>query len=325
MRKLAAVTRTAMLAIMLIAGSAHATPSALPGVQMIEVEDYAGAKAYFDAALRNDRNDKQALTGMVKLALAEDDTKSAVAWATRAVATAPNDADCRLLLGYAYSRRIQHVGLFGKIGMAHKISAAFKQGAKLAPGSADAHADLASFYIHAPGIVGGSYAEARQQIALLQPLDPVRANALLAEIAGQQGHMAEAERDMRRAAAIDHRGNGDYYLGMFLVSQHRYADARAAFAQGINENPANSRNYYEAGRVAALAKTRAQDGIDALKAYLAMPHRWQPDTPSYKWARLQLGKLYALAGDPDAAKAQYRDALAMDPDFAPASTALNAM
>lgn len=319
------VAIAAMLLILMCVGFARAAPSTLPGVPLIESERYAEAAAHLEAALRQNPHDTTAISGMIKLELARGNNQAAVDWAHKAVALAPTDAECHLLLGYAYSRRAHDVGLFRKIGIARKILAAFRKGVELAPNDADAHADLASFYIHAPGIVGGSVAKAKQQIALLQPLDPVRANALRAEIADEHGRTAEAERYMRAAAVGDASGNGDYYLGMFLAAKHRYAEARAAFNDGIRANPANSRNYYQAGRMAALDKTDVQAGISDLQQYLAMPHRWQPDTPSYNWARVQLGNLYVLAGDPDAAKAQFREALASDPDFAPANSALDAM
>lgn len=305
------------------AGTVAATPDA--GMRMVETEHYADARAWFGAALHRDPADAAATADMVKLELATGDDTAAVRWAQKAVALAPRDAESYLLLGYAYSRYINDVGLLHKFGIAHRILAAFRQGVALAPGDADAHADLAGYYIAAPGIVGGGKARAEQQIAALMPLDPVRANALKAMLADKHGHAASADRDMHTAARIDATGNGAYYLGMYLVARQRYADAYAAFEEGIQENPGNSRNYYQLGRVAALTGTHVAAGISALQAYLRMPHRWQPDTPTYKWARYQLGSLFALAGEPGAAKAQYQAALAMDPDFQQASRALEAM
>lgn len=301
-----------------------ATPDG-PGVQMLKVENHQGARDYFEAALRKDPQDAQAMTGMAKLELTEDHNKAAVTWAKRATDLAPIDAEYQMLLGYAYAHYAHDVNIFRKLGIAHKVRAAFERAVELAPGNADGRADLASFYILAPGIAGGSLTKATLQIDALDKLDPVRANALRAEIAMKKHDPAAAERYMRTAAKIDTAGNGDLYLGKFLMSQKAYSGAFAAFTDGIRENPANSGNYYQFGHVAALSKTHVQEGIRNLQTYLTMPHRWQPDTPSYKWARYQLGVLYSIAGDDVAAKSQYQAALAMDPKFKQAEAALNAM
>ncbi|HET7931590.1 MAG TPA: tetratricopeptide repeat protein, partial [Rhodanobacteraceae bacterium] len=262
---------------------------------------------------------------MAKLELTEGRNQAAVTWAKRAVASVPTDAEFQMLLGYAYAHYAHDVNIFRKLGMAHKVRAAFLRAVELAPQSADAHADLASFYLIAPGIAGGSLAKAKQQIDALEEFDPVRANALRAKLAMKKHDPATAERCMRTAAKLGTTGNGDMYLGKFLASQKDYGGALAAFAAGIRENPANSGNYYQFGRVAALSGDHVQEGIRYLQQYLTMPHRWQPDTPTYKWARYQLGMLYSIAGDEDAARSQYQAALAMDPAFKQAAAALNAM
>jgi len=135
----------------------------------------------------------------------------------------------------------------------------------------------------------------------------------------------QAESYLSTAAKLDQSGNGDYWLGTFLVSQKRYADAIAAFADGIRRNPANSLNYYGAGKAAALGKVEVPQGVQDLQKYLNMPHDWLPGTPSYKQAHYQLGLLYALAGDKLNEKAQYVAALSIDPKFKPARAALAAV
>lgn len=304
--------------------AAAATPDA-PGVQMLKVENHQGARSFFEAALRKNPQDAQAMAGMAKLELTEGHDQAAVTWAKQAAALAPANAELQLLLGYAYAHYVHDVSIFRKLGVAHKIREAFQRAVALAPDSADARADLASFYLTAPGIAGGSLAKAKLQIDALDKFDPVRANALAAEIAVKRHEPAAAERHMRTAAAIDATGNGDMYLGKFLAAQKDYNGAFAAFATGIHKNPTNSANYYQFGRVAALTGTHVQEGIRDLEKYLTMPHRWQPDTATYKWARYQLGVLYSIAGDAVAARSQYQAALAMDPAFKPAKAALDAM
>jgi Tfp pilus assembly protein PilF len=313
-----------MLVMLACAQPAGAVTPDGPGVQMLKVENHRGARDYFAAALREHPQDAQAMAGMAKLELTEAHNKAAVEWASKAAAVAPTNAEYQMLLGYAYAHYIHNVNIFRRLGMAHKVRAAFKRAVELAPDSADGRADLASFYILAPGIAGGNLAKAKLQLDALDKLDPVRANALHAEIAMKQHDPAAAGRYMRTAAKIDATGSGDLYLGKFLVSQKDYTGAFTAFETGIHEHPSNSANYYQFGRLATITGTHVQAGIRDLKKYLTMPHRWQPDTPTYKWARYRLGVLYSIAGDEVAARSQYRAALAMDPDFKQAAAALHA-
>lgn len=315
----------AMLALVLCPHPADAAAPDGPGVQMLKVENHQGARAYFAAALAKDPQDAQAMAGMAKLELTLSHNKDAVTWAKRAVDVAPTNAEFEMLLGYAYAHYAHDVNVFRKLGIAHKVRAAFQRAVELAPDNADGRADLAAFYIKAPGIAGGSLAKANRQLDALDKLDPVRANALRAEIAMQKHEPSVAEHCMQAAAKLDATGSGDLYLGKFLTVRKDYGGALVAFAAGIHENPANSGNYYQFGRVAALSGTHVQAGIRNLRKYLTMPHRWQPGTPTYKWARYQLGVLYSIAGDDAAARSQYEAALAMDPGFKQAEAALDAM
>jgi tetratricopeptide (TPR) repeat protein len=296
-----------------------------PGMQMLETEHYAAAQAHFQAALQKDPQDAAATADMAKLYLSQGKTKSGVHWAEKAVALAPKDATYQILLGDAYGYYVNQVSLFSKLGVAHKILAAYQQAVRLEPRNAEAHYSLATYYIVAPGIVGGSDAQAHKQIAVLERLDAAKANDARATLALADKDTPKAEAYLRDAAKTDNTGDSDYVLGLLLMSQKHYTAAISAFENGISQAPSNSSNYYQVGHAAVLGKIHEQEGIQDLQKYLSLPHDWHPDTPTYTWAHYRLGMLYGITGSKANEKAQYQAALKLDPDFKEARKALAAM
>ena len=315
---LAAVTAVAMLGPF----AAGATALNNPGMQMLGTENYAGARAYFESSLQQNPQDAEAAAGMASLSLAEDQNKAGVDWAQKAIALAPTDALYQMLLGVAYGQYVRDVSIFGQLGIAYKVRDAFRQAVQLDPDNALARAGLAKYYILAPGIAGGSLNKANEQLAALDKLDPVQAAAVRVTWAEHDKNQQQAEADLRIAVKLDKTGDGDFWLGTFLLKQGRYADALVAFQDGIGKNPDNSLNYYGVGQAAAQGKIQLQQGIQDLQKYLSMPHDWLPGTPTYKQAHYQLGMLYAVAGDKANEKAQYVAALNLDPDYKQAKDAL---
>ncbi len=307
---------------MALAFSAHAKALDGPGMQMLEMENYAGAQAYFRTGLQNDPNDAAAAAGMATVSLARGQNKAGVDWAHKAIALAPQDATYQMLLGVAYGQYVHDVSIVSQLGIAYKVRDAFQQAVQLDPDNAQARAGLAKYYILAPGIAGGSINKADEQIAALDKLDPVQAAVVRATRAQEDKNNQKTETYLRKAANLDKSGDSDYWLGVFLVGQNRYSDAIAAFNDGITKKPTNSANYYGVGQAAALGKIQVQQGIQDLQKFLTLPHDWLPGTPTYKQAHYQLGMLYAIAGDKISEKAQYVAALDLDPDYKQAKAAL---
>lgn len=303
----------------------YATAPLDPGMQMLGVENYAGAQAYFESALKQNPRDAAATADMAKVYLAQGQNKTGLEWAKKAVALAPKDAVYQLLLGDAYGIYINDVGFFSKLGVAHKILAAYQQAVQLDPNNADARSSLASYYIVAPGMAGGSTDKANAQIAVLDKMAPVQADLARANLAFQDKDRQKGETYLRAAVKLDKTGNSDLQLGVFFVSQNHYEEAITAFQDGIQKDPENSDNYYQVGRAAILGKIHVQDGITDLQKYLTMPHDWRPDTPTYKWAHYRLGMLYGISGDKANEKAQYEAALKLDPGFKEVKEALAEM
>jgi len=109
---------------------------------------------------------------LAEQSLNRNEVDQAVAYAEKAVALAPDSAECQHTLGVVYGGAAQKASVFKRFGLARKCGAAFQRAVALAPANADFHNSLFEFYRQAPAIVGGgsdkAAAEACRMGAILE-------------------------------------------------------------------------------------------------------------------------------------------------------------
>ncbi len=300
----------------------QATPTQNPGMRMLGVENYKGAETYFQCELKKFPHDAQAAAGLAKVNIAQGNYKAGVDWARKAAALQPNHATYELLVADAYRYYVSDVSFFSKFGIADKILAAYRRAVALDQKNVDAHYSLAEYYIQAPGIVGGSNKKAKEQIALLDKLDPVEADLAMASLSFKHDHKHAGENYLRAASKLDKTGDSDYHLGRYLLGAKHFKQAIKVFEDGVRKDPNNSKNYYQIGLASVLGKINILNGIHNFQKYLTMPHSWRPGTPLYAWAHYRLGILFGLSGNKAEAEQQYETALKLDSGFKRARQAL---
>lgn len=298
------------------------TPST-SGDALADDGNYSAAAQAFGAALKQapDRADLLAKLARVDLLLGK--SGPAVKTAEQAIDKAPRNAKYQLLLGDALSAYVNDVSIFHKLGIAHRLLAAYQRAVQLAPDDADAHFALAMFYAVAPGIAGGSAAQAATQVQWLTAHgDPAQADLVRAHQTTGAKHYATAEALYRKAAASAKDSSGYVELGEFLVSRKQPGAALAAFRKATTAYPHQPDAYYAIGKLASKGQADAKAGIAALDAYLGMPVDWQDGDAPRCWAHYRLGQIHARTGQAGAARAEYQRALKLDPGFRQATQAL---
>ncbi len=293
-----------------------------PGMRMLEIENAADAETYFKAAIQKDPHDAEAAADLGKVYLTQGKDEKAVHWIKRAITLEPQNAGTHILLGDAYSHLVNHVSWFSKLDVAHEILHAYQDAVKLNPNDGKAHYRLFEYYRSAPSIAGGSPSKAKVELAELQKLSPLMADWAQADVAESHKDLKTAQSWLADAVRLDTSGRSSYMLGLVLMAQNRYAEAIKVFEQGIQKAPSDADNEYQLGRACLLGKLDLDKGVVAFSRYLAMPHSWYPDTPSYPWAHYRLGQIYGLQGKADKQKSEYLAALKIDPGFKQARQAL---
>jgi cytochrome c-type biogenesis protein CcmH/NrfG len=238
----------------------------------------------------------------------------------KAVSLQPSNSDFHLWLGRAYGEKASRAIFFSAAGLAKKVRTEFETAVQLNPGNLEARADLAQFYVEAPGLVGGGKDKAEAQARELATLDPPEAEMIQAWIAEKNKNVLGAESHLR--AAIDlSKGRAGTWLALaeFYRRTGRMDKMQDALEHAVS---ANNHNHVlmQAAEILTRSKRNPSQAIALLRQYLSSPT--VEDAPAFK-AHYLLGTIYEQEGNITAAAHEYREALSLAKGYTLAQTALN--
>jgi tetratricopeptide (TPR) repeat protein len=212
------------------------------------------------------------------------DFKPATEAFEKAVRLEPASSDHYLWLGRAWGRRAETSVFFLAVSYAGRARQNFERAVELDPGNTEAVGDLFSYYLSAPGFLGGGIERAARLSEVIQRNDPVEYHWALAQIAIGRREYGLAEGQLKKAVAMAPREiNRIVDLAKFLAGQGRIGESEAAFEQAASINPddktllfARAATYVNGGRNLGTARK-------LLEAYLQTP--LTPADPSREEAR----------------------------------------
>ncbi len=225
----------------------------------------------------------------------------------KAISLEPRNGSYYRLMGQVYGALAQNANIFHAMGLAKDVLSSFRTAVKFDPHDPDSLKDLATYYIDAPGIVGGSLSKAHQIEDTLRKISPLDALKVQAHEAAEAHHYEKAEGLLRQAAKLDKTPRSAQKLAFLYMRRHRYTAGFKTFLSITKTKPADIRAWYWTGRTSILSHSHYADGIHALQHYIAVSER--PDTaPSLAFAHLRLGDLYRLSGKSHQACIEYAKA-----------------
>lgn len=250
-----------------------------------------------------------------------EDWDRAIGECERAVSINESDSYYHLWLGRAYGEKADRVSFLSAAGLAKKLRVEFERAVELDPKNWDARADLAEFYLEAPGIVGGGKDKSRAQADALASAQPAMSHYALGRLAEKDKDNALAEREYR--AAID-SSNGGAHAWLNLALFYRHTDRFDEMEQALHtmqDRPLDRpESLMDGGSVLLHTNRNYPFGIQLVKKYLASPT--VEAGPAFK-AHYLLGQLLEKQGDSHAAAEEYRAALSLARSFTRAREALN--
>lgn len=258
------------------------------GLGLIEQKRFAEAQAIFEPVLSREPGNLEAAYQLGVLALRRGDAGAAVELLEKALKLAPDAARTHHHLGHAYGLSAVSASLFSKMGFARKCLASYQRAVELAPQNVEYRLSLIRYYQGAPAIAGGGAEKALAAAEQVRALDPVRGSLTVVGI---------------------------------HVSGKQWSAAFAELARLRELRPELRETDYQLGRLAALSDQRQEEGIAALRRFLAAPP--QPGDSPTAQAQFRLGMLLEKTGKASAARAAYQAALALDPNHQPARAALS--
>ena len=277
------------------------------------------------AAVAKNPKDDAALECLGRIAAETNRPKEAAEYFERAIKIDDKVASHHLWLGSALGDLADSTSKIKLPFLARRIKGEFEKTVALDPTSVDGRLALVEFYTQAPGVMGGSKEKAQEQLAEVKKLSPLRGHFKASELYLREKKNAEAEKELLAAEKIapDTVVTG-YSLGAFYQNTQRWTEAFAVYDRMQQRFPSEWLVRFQVGRTAALSGQQLERGEKELKAIIASP---PPDIARgiLGGAHHRLGMIYEKQGRKDLARAEYQQALVVDPTNENAKRSLAAL
>ncbi|MFP5275780.1 MAG: tetratricopeptide repeat protein [Acidobacteriota bacterium] len=245
----------------------------------------------------------QNLACRVEFAMGQWD--AAVRDCQQAVQLEPGNSEYHMWLGRALGEKASNANFFSAYSLGKRVLTEFQTATRLDPRNASALADLGSYYVEAPSIVGGGLDKAESVAKELDRADPARAAQLRASIAMAQGDYGTAEAQLKKAIAVSpHPAFQWTALARFYQKRKQWAAMDWALRSCLNaaeHDPQAGVPLYDAAGVLILAKREPELAIQFLQKYLASSAKTD-EAPAFV-AYWRLARLQKQVGDSAGAKA----------------------
>jgi cytochrome c-type biogenesis protein CcmH/NrfG len=239
----------------------------------------------------------------------------------KAVSLDPGNDDYHSWLGRIYGEKADHSNFITAARMAGKVRDQFEAAVRLNPKSVDARADLADFYLEAPGFVGGGKDKAEAQAQEIATVDPAQAHRVKARIAEVRKDYATAENEYRIAVQVS-GGKAGTWLN--LARLYRRTGRLDEMEDAIRHATAPEMNRPDllmgAAELLISTERNLPEASNLLRRYVSSGGTVE-DAPVFK-AHYLLGTILARDGDKQAAAQEYRAALSLARNFSLARDAL---
>jgi len=257
--------------------------------ELVEARKTAEARLAFERILMQAPNHPEANCVLGLMACDEGEWEKALRCARIAVTSEPDNARYQYCWAAANGVSALKAGIFSRLGYAKVCLAAYRRAVELAPGNLRYRWALLNYYQQAPGIAGGDRDKAFAQAAEIAKLDAESGRQALAQL-----HLAEKN----------------------------LALAFRAYDEALRATPDDGQLLYEFGRLTLRTDHRIDEGLAAFRRCLELPRPAGRDSPSAANLHWRLGNGWEKKRQPEQARAEYRTALQLEPDFRPALQAL---
>jgi tetratricopeptide (TPR) repeat protein len=230
----------------------------------------------------------------------------------KAVALEPKNADYHYFLGVAYGELAQRAGMLKQASLAKKTRVELETAVALDPAHTSARFGLISFYLIAPGFMGGGEDKALAQAAEIRKRDALEGHRAYGRIYTTQKKM-----DLARKEYVDavrehpNSARAHYMLGSFLINEKNWAVSMRELDAALKLDPAFMAAYLRLGQLAVRSESHYPRGEEALRKYLT--HKPARDEPPLAAAWYYLGQIQEKQGKKAEARASYANALKLAP------------
>jgi len=207
----------------------------------------------------------------------------------------PTSSEAQHWLGRAYGKRAETSNPFQAPGLASNARKSFEKAVALNPNNLEAVNDLFTYYLEAPGFLGGGLDKAMALAEQLKSKDPVEYHYAAAQIAERRKEYNIAEAQLRKAVDLAPRQVGRVIdLAKFLARRGRYSESEEAFKRAEQIKPDSPKVVFERASVYLETKRNLPEARQMLQKYLTM--QLSPDDPPRQEAERLLKQLAGAGG-----------------------------
>lgn len=248
-----------------------------------------------------------------RAAMERGDFDAAAAAFEKAIALSPNDAELHYLLGGAIGRQAQQANVVRMAGLAKKAKAELDRAVQLNPKHFNARLALITYYLQAPGFLGGGQDKALAEAAEVKKLDAFMGHRAYARVYRAQKKPELARKELVEAVREQPNSpQAHYFLGNLYFADKMYSQALHEYEYALKLDADYMPAVFRLGVNAAETNSDVARGEASLKRYLA--YKPTDEEPSLGSAWFYLGKLYEKQGRKADAKQSYTNALKFAPN-----------
>jgi tetratricopeptide (TPR) repeat protein len=317
---------TATMRLLLLPLLAASSIAAQAPDRLFQERRFDEARAVYKAQLASNKNDANAMFWMGRIANAENKTGEAIEWFEKAVKRDDSNALYHYHLGGAVGDEAQKANKLRQPFLARRVKAEFERAVALDPKMIDARQGLVDFYSMAPGFMGGSMDKAREQVAEITKLNTLRGHVSGGRLAERDKDYAVAEREYQAAIATAPDSTQAYYaLAALYRAQSKWDDSFAVYERIMQVKPDELVAHLGWGAVSAASGKSYERGERELRYFLANATLQSVGYRNLAGAHFRLGQIQEKTARRDQAKAEYAEALKINPQHSDAKKALEAL
>lgn len=222
---------------------------------LLKTHKYADAERLANARLAQDAGNADALVALNEVSLVEGRTDDAVKLGERCIAAQPKVSSCHVAFGTALGIKAMSAGMMAGMRYAGKVREALKTAVELDPQNMDARFSLMTYYMQAPGVVGGGTAKAQALAAQTAQLNPEAGKLMMARLDAADDKLARAEAAAlampvsANEAVADGQRDLLNNLAYRYLSDKKYADSERLYREAYKRFPDSEGAVYGIARI----------------------------------------------------------------------------
>jgi cytochrome c-type biogenesis protein CcmH/NrfG len=201
----------------------------------------------------------------------------------------PERAEIFLWLGRSLGRRAETANILSAPGYAVRCREALERAVALDVYNISAMNDLLTYYLQAPGFLGGGIEKAERLAAKIAGLDAAEGQSVAARMAEKRQDFSAAEAHLQRAVELEPRQVERLIeLAQFFARQGAVIQSEQSFAQAAEMMPAAPKLLFARAELYIRQQRYIAEAHTLLRRYLQMP--LTPEDPPRREAERLLAK-----------------------------------